>query len=139
MAFFLTHLYVLIVSKNGHFLNPPTQSYVYLNGPLGGFQLLDLIIPELKSHVISLIIKRCPDTLTMRFTAKPYILWKGLFHRICSKFYKVKHGHDFFLTSGLMKAGRGQKHLSEAKICMKESIYGKKVFNESFSATSKTP
>ena len=25
-----------------------------------------------------------------------------------------------------MKAGRGQKHLSEAKICMKESIYGKK-------------
>jgi hypothetical protein len=31
-----------------------------------------------------------------------------------------------FLASGLMKAGRGQKHLSEAKICMKESIYGKK-------------
>ena len=25
-----------------------------------------------------------------------------------------------------MKVGRGQKHLSEAKICMKESIYGKK-------------
>ena len=47
-------------------------------------------------------------------------------------------GMIFFLTSGLMKAGRGQKHLSEAKICMKESIYGKKVFNESFSATSKT-
>ena len=45
---------------------------------------------------ISLIIQGCPDTLTMRFTAKPYILWKGLFHRICSKFYKVKHGHDFF-------------------------------------------
>ena len=63
---------------------------------LGGFQLLDLIIPELKSHVISLIIKRCPDTLTMRFTAKPYILWKSLFHWIWSKFYEFKHGHNFF-------------------------------------------
>ena len=48
------------------------------------------------SKFISSIIQECPDTLTMRFTAKPYILWKGLFHRICSKFYKVKHGHDFF-------------------------------------------
>ena len=45
---------------------------------------------------ISLIIQGCPDTLTMRFTAKPCILWKGLFHWICSKFYKVKQGHDFF-------------------------------------------
>ena len=30
--------------------------------------------------LISLIIEGCPDTLIMRFTAKPYILWKILFH-----------------------------------------------------------
>ena len=51
---------------------------------------------EGRSHVISSIIQGCPDTLTMRFKAKPYILWKDFFHRICPKFYKVKHGHDFF-------------------------------------------
>ena len=45
---------------------------------------------------ISLIIEGCPDTLIMRFTAKPYILWKILFHWICSKFYEFKHGHNFF-------------------------------------------
>ena len=32
----------------------------------------------------------------------------------------------FFLTSNLMEAARGQKHPSEAKHDMKESIYGKK-------------
>ena len=31
-------------------------------------------------------------------TAKPYILQKTLFNSICSKFYRVKHGHDFFLA-----------------------------------------
>ena len=36
-----------------------------------------------------------------------------------------------------MGAFRGQKHPSEAKKGMKELIYQKKVFNESFSATSK--
>ena len=45
---------------------------------------------------ISLIIQGCPHRVILRFTAKPYILCKGLFHRICSKFYKVKHGHEFF-------------------------------------------
>ena len=34
----------------------------------------------------------------------------------------------FFLTSDLMKAVRGQKHLSEAKKGMKELIYWKKCF-----------
>ena len=47
-------------------------------------------------QIISLIIEGCPDTLIMRFTAKPYILWKILFHWICSKFYEFKHGHNFF-------------------------------------------
>ena len=45
---------------------------------------------------ILLIIKGCPDTLIVRFTAKPYILWKILFHWICSKFNEFKHGHIFF-------------------------------------------
>ena len=49
-----------------------------------------------RSLHISLIIEGCPDTLIMRFTAKPYILWKILFHWICSKFYEFKHGHNFF-------------------------------------------
>ena len=31
-----------------------------------------------------------------------------------------------FLTSEVIEAVRGQKHLSEALICMKESIYAKK-------------
>ena len=56
-------------------------------------------------------------------TGKPYILWKSLFHCICSKFYKFKQMHNFVLTSDLMKAVRGQKHLSEAKEGMKELIY----------------
>ena len=55
-----------------------------------------------------------------------YILWKSLFHWIYSKFYKFKHGHEFFLTSDLMKAVRGQKHLSEAKKGMEELINWKK-------------
>ncbi len=76
--------------------------------------------------LISSIFDKCLDTLTMRFTVKPYILWKGLFNGNCSKFYKLKYGHNFFLTSNLMKAGRGQKHLSEAKKGMKELIYWKK-------------
>ena len=32
------------------------------------------------STVISLIIEGSPDTLIVRFTAKPHILWKSLFH-----------------------------------------------------------
>ena len=44
-----------------------------------------------------------------------------------------------FLTSEVMEAVRGQKHPLEAKNGMKELIYWKKVFNKSFSATSKTP
>ena len=43
------------------------------------------------------------------------------------------------MTSEVMEAVTGPKHPSEAKNIMKELIYGKKVFNESFSATSKTP
>ena len=35
-------------------------------------------------------------------------------------------GPVFFLTSDLMEAARRQKHPSEAKNGMKESIYGKK-------------
>ena len=53
---------------------------------------------------ISLIIEGCPDTLIMRFTAKPYILWKILFHWICSKFYEFKHGHNFFWHQRLLEA-----------------------------------
>ena len=46
----------------------------------------------------------------MRFTAKPYILSKSLFHWIFSKLYKFKHEH--FFTSDLTKAVIGQKHPS---------------------------
>ena len=45
---------------------------------------------------ILLIIEGCPDRLILRFTVKPYILLKNLFHWIYSIFYKDKHGHDFF-------------------------------------------
>ena len=38
-----------------------------------------------------------------------------------------------------MEAVKGQKHPLEAKKGMKELTYQKKVFNKSFSATSKTP
>jgi hypothetical protein len=38
-----------------------------------------------------------------------------------------------------MEAVRGQKHLSKGKNGMKEMIYLKKVFNKSFSTTSKNP
>ena len=75
---------------------------------------------------ISSIFDNCPDRLTMRFIDKLYILWKSLFHWICSKFYKFKYGHDFFLTSDLIKAVRGQKHSSEAKKGTKELSYWKK-------------
>ena len=53
------------------------------------------------SYLISSIFDKCPDRLIVRFTAKSYILWKSFFHWIYSKFYKFKHGHDFFwpLTS----------------------------------------
>ena len=74
---------------------------------------------------ISSIFDKCPDRVIMRITARLYILLKSLFHWICSKFYKFKHGHDFFLTSDLMKAVRGQKHPSEAKNDMKDLIYFK--------------
>ena len=56
----------------------------------------------------------------MRFKAKPYIYGKVYF----IEFVRLNLGM-IFLTSGLMKAGRDQKHLSEAKMCMKESTYGK--------------
>ena len=46
--------------------------------------------------IISSIFDKCPDRLILTITAKPYILWKSLFHLICSKFHKFKHGHDFF-------------------------------------------
>ena len=75
---------------------------------------------------ILLIIEGCPDRLIVRFTVKLYILLKNLFHWIYSNFYKDKHGHDFFLTSEVMEAVRGQKHPSEAKNIMKELIYWKK-------------
>ena len=44
----------------------------------------------------SLIIEGRPDTLILRFTAKPFILWKLLFQWLCSKFYEFKHRHNFF-------------------------------------------
>ena len=74
----------------------------------------------------SSIFDECPDRVIMRITAKPYILLKSSFHWICSKFYKFKHGHDFVLTSDLMKTARGQKHLREVRKGMKELIYWKK-------------
>ena len=45
---------------------------------------------------ILLIIKVCSDGLILRFTVKPYVLLKNLFHWSFSNFYNVKHGHDFF-------------------------------------------
>ena len=43
-----------------------------------------------------LINNRKDDRLILRFTVKPYILLKNVFHWIYSTFYKGKHGHDFF-------------------------------------------
>ena len=45
----------------------------------------------------------------------------------------------FFLTFDLMEAARGQKHPSEAKNGMKESIYWKKFFMELAQQPQKPP
>ena len=52
------------------------------------------------SQILS-IIQGCPDGLILRFTVKPKVLPKTLFHKFSPKFIKVSHGHSFFwpLTS----------------------------------------
>ena len=49
-----------------------------------------------KKSLISSIFYKCPDRVIRRFTVKPYILWKSLFHWICSKLCMFQHGHNCF-------------------------------------------
>ena len=66
--------------------------------------VLDLVILCFQYEILSWFLGRfnliniwqMSCTLTMRFTVKPYILWKSLFHWIYSNFYKFEYGHLFF-------------------------------------------
>jgi hypothetical protein len=60
---------------------------------------------------ISLIFDKCPDGVITSITTKPNILQKRFNISI------------IFLTFDLMEAARSQKHPSDAKNGMKESIY----------------
>ena len=87
---------------------------------------------------ISSIFDKCPGRLIMRFTAKPYILWKSSFHWICSKFYKFQHGHDFSDLWPHEGCSRPKTPLGGQKRHEGVELL-KRVFNKSCSTTSKTP
>ena len=92
-----------------------------------------------KQCIISSIFDKYPDRLITLIMAKPYILQETLFHWICSKFIK------FYLTWAYFFWPQTSWRLLEAKNIPQRPRWHewvnllKKVFNQSCSATSKTP
>ena len=64
------------------------------------------------------------DIVTGSIMAKPYSLPKILSPWICSKFFVLQHGHDFFLTSKVLEAVRGQKNYSKGTLRHVTSMFG---------------